>query len=137
IGRVGMRRVTAALVGMAVGLLVAGCAEEPGTADHDAPTPGPSEPAAARPTDPARAPSDVPLAVGTPPTPVQFRQGLHDELVAMLAADQEERTGAVGASNDRARTERLKEIIAEWGWPIIDLVGEDGEDAAWAIAQHS
>ena len=30
-----------------------------------------------------------------------------------------------------------KAITAEHGWPTYDLVGEDGEDAAWAIAQHS
>jgi hypothetical protein len=35
------------------------------------------------------------------------------------------------------RTARLAEILDEHGWPTFDLVGEDGEDAAWAIAQHS
>lgn len=32
---------------------------------------------------------------------------------------------------------RLKEIIAEHGWPGHSLVGEDGAIAAWFIAQHS
>lgn len=32
---------------------------------------------------------------------------------------------------------RLKEIIAEHGWPGRSLVGEDGAIAAWFIAQHS
>lgn len=71
-------------------------------------------------------------AVGT----AGFNQALHDELLAMLESDQEERMGE-GALNDTDRTERLKEIVAEHGWPTISLVGEDGEDAAWAIAQHS
>ncbi|WP_425413552.1 DUF6624 domain-containing protein [Micromonospora rhizosphaerae] len=31
----------------------------------------------------------------------------------------------------------MKEIVHKYGWPTIDLVGKDGEDAAWAIAQHS
>lgn len=65
-----------------------------------------------------------------------FDQDLHDELVAMLGADQEERLGG-GPLRDEERTERLKDIVAEHGWPTISLVGEDGEDAAWAIAQHA
>jgi len=32
---------------------------------------------------------------------------------------------------------RLKEIIAEHGWPGRSLVGEDGMIAAWFIVQHS
>jgi hypothetical protein len=63
---------------------------------------------------------------------------LHDELVAMLERDQAARTGTgVDREGDEARTERLREIIGEHGWPGTGLVGEDGEDAAWAIAQHS
>jgi hypothetical protein len=31
---------------------------------------------------------------------------------------------------------RLAEIIEQHGWPTISLVGEDGEEAAWLIAQH-
>ncbi len=70
-------------------------------------------------------------------TPAGFDQALHDELVAMLERDQSGRTGGPDPEGDLARTERLKEILAEHGWPTYDLVGEDGEDAAWAIAQHS
>jgi len=33
--------------------------------------------------------------------------------------------------------ERLKQIIAEHGWPGRSLVGEDGMIAAWFIAQHA
>lgn len=66
-----------------------------------------------------------------------FDQALHDELVAMLERDQLDRTGGSSGESDQARTERLREIIAEHGWPTIDLVGEDGEDAAWALAQHA
>jgi len=38
---------------------------------------------------------------------------------------------------DEARTERLTEIIDEYGWPTRTLVGDDGATAAWLIAQHS
>jgi hypothetical protein len=74
----------------------------------------------------------------TAPATVQdFDQTLHDELIAMLERDQLDRTGGSSGESDQARTDRLKEIIAEHGWPTIALVGKDGEDAAWAIAQHS
>jgi hypothetical protein len=66
-----------------------------------------------------------------------FDQELHDELIAMLERDQSGRTGGTDAEGDAARTARLGEILEEHGWPTFDLVGEDGEDAAWAIAQHS
>jgi hypothetical protein len=68
---------------------------------------------------------------------VEFNQELHDELLGMLKRDQRERTGGPIDEGDEARTERLKDIIEEYGWPTIDLVGSKGEDAAWAIAQHS
>jgi hypothetical protein len=62
---------------------------------------------------------------------------LRDELLELMDADQAERTGEVGANNDLERTERLREIIDEHGWPTFDLVGRDGATAAWLIAQHS
>jgi hypothetical protein len=64
-------------------------------------------------------------------------QALHDELIAMLERDQSGRAGGPDSEGDAARTERLAEILAQHGWPSFDLVGEDAEDAAWAIAQHS
>ena len=73
----------------------------------------------------------------TRPRAPGFDQELHDELMAMLERDQSGRTGGPDAEGDARRTARLKEILAEHGWPTYDLVGEDGEDAAWALAQHS
>ena len=70
------------------------------------------------------------------PSATRLDVELRDELVAMAEQDQAERTGG-GTLNDEPRTERLKEIIAEHGWPTLALVGKDGEDAAWLIAQHS
>ncbi|MEV7396448.1 DUF6624 domain-containing protein [Aeromicrobium sp. NPDC092404] len=71
--------------------------------------------------------------------PVQkFDQALHDELIAMFERDQLDRLGGKPSNeSDQDRTDRLEEIIDEHGWPTIALVGKDGEDAAWTIAQHS
>lgn len=38
---------------------------------------------------------------------------------------------------DEKHTERLKEIIKQYGWPRKSLVGEDGAFAAWLIVQHA
>lgn len=76
-------------------------------------------------------------SVPPPSSDGPFDQALHDELVAMLERDQAGRTGGDDAEGDQARTDRLQEIVAEHGWPGYALVGEDGEEAAWAIAQHS
>ncbi|MBM0277352.1 DUF6624 domain-containing protein [Micromonospora tarensis] len=70
-------------------------------------------------------------------SPVGYDQALHDELIAMLQRDQGERQGTPQTESDQARTARLKEIIRTHGWPTFALVGADGGDAAWAIAQHS
>lgn len=69
-----------------------------------------------------------------PPSTGPFNQELHDELVTMLERDQ---APDGGGESSQARTDRLEEIILEFGWPTIGLVGEDGDEAAWAIAQHS
>ena len=59
------------------------------------------------------------------------------ELIGMLERDQAGRLGGEDPEGDQRRTERLGVIIGECGWPTISMVGEEGEDAAWAIAQHS
>ncbi|HEY3485640.1 MAG TPA: DUF6624 domain-containing protein, partial [Ilumatobacteraceae bacterium] len=73
-----------------------------------------------------------------------FDESLHAELVAMFEADQQERTGEglepgtkLPPSRDYTRAQRLKEIVAEHGWPTWSLVGEDGGTAAWVVAQHA
>jgi len=103
-----MNRVLALLLTLVVSVLAAGCAESDG---------GDAEPSAQ--------------------ATVEFDQELSDELVAMMDADQEARMGGGSLDGDTERTERLKEIVEEHGWPTIDLVGEEGEEAAWVIAQHS
>lgn len=65
-------------------------------------------------------------------SPVAFDRELSEELVQM-AEDDQSGTG----STEEERRARLKEIIDEHGWPTYDLVGQEGEDAAWLIAQHA
>lgn len=38
---------------------------------------------------------------------------------------------------DRRNTDRLKEIVAEYGWPGRTLVGHRGSSAAWLLVQHA
>lgn len=38
---------------------------------------------------------------------------------------------------DVANTDRLREIVVAYGWPGRALVGEEGADHAWLIAQHA
>jgi hypothetical protein len=81
--------------------------------------------------------SAAPATTAPRPRSPSFDQALHDELLAMLDRDQAGREGGADPEGDKARTDRLAEILDRHGWPTYDLVGEDGEDAAWAIAQHS
>lgn len=37
----------------------------------------------------------------------------------------------------RRNAARLRVLIAEHGWPDVDLAGDDGAGAAWLIAQHA
>lgn len=74
---------------------------------------------------------------------------LRRELLALRAEDLRVRAEVVrGASLfagyhprmeevHRRNAARLKEILAEHGWPGRSLVGEDGAHAAWFIAQHA
>ena len=125
-----MRRTVPAVLLAAVLSLVgcAGDAERPPTATASGSS---SAPATSPPSSSAPAPT-------TPrPRSASFDQALHDELIAMLDRDQAGRAGGADAEGDQVRTRRLAEILDRHGWPTHDLVGEDGEDAAWAIAQHS
>jgi hypothetical protein len=85
-----------------------------------------------------------------------LNQALRDELVAMGKEDQRLRGEgqklweAKGPDSpeskavwdrqavlDRTNQARLKEIVAEHGWPGVKLVGLSGADAAFLIAQHA
>jgi hypothetical protein len=78
-----------------------------------------------------------------------MNEPLRDELVAMRAEDLRVReelleTGELGQgyaprmeATHRKNAHRLREIIAEHGWPDTQLAGSDGTLAAWFIAQHA
>ncbi|OLF15040.1 hypothetical protein BU204_24335 [Actinophytocola xanthii] len=56
----------------------------------------------------------------------------------MMAEDQYEQSeDYTGPWDGPERTDRLREIIARYGWPTFRLVGRNGATAAWVIAQHS
>ena len=64
------------------------------------------------------------------------------ELGRMFEVDQAMRTVAMNggrwdAELDRRHTARLKEIVAEIGWPTRTRVGEAAAHHAWLLAQHA
>jgi uncharacterized protein DUF6624/alpha/beta hydrolase family protein len=74
---------------------------------------------------------------------------LRDELLRMAEEDQAARRAA-GAANfkdtaanermkaiDVKNTARMKELVAQVGWPTKTLVGERGARAAWLLVQHA
>lgn len=122
-----MRRLVALAAVIPIGLV--------GCGDMDRGSPQPTGSPGGTPSAASISPTWPPASMASPG--VEFDPALHDELMAMLRRDQAGRTGGVDDEGDEARTHRLKQIVAEYGWPTIDLVGEDGADAAWAIAQHS
>lgn len=97
------------------------------------------DPAPERAAEPAPTVADLPEGCPAPLAEMdrELDEELRAELVAMFERDQAGRTGGRDDEGDDARTARLEEIIEEHGWPGTDLVGDDGEDAAWTIAQHS
>ncbi len=109
-------------------VLLAGCA-----GDGDPPAASPSSTAASSTAGSSTAGSSPASGSGAPVAEPELRE----ELLGMLERDQSGRTGGADPEGDGARTARLAEILDEHGWPTWDLVGEDGSEAAWAIAQHS
>ena len=68
---------------------------------------------------------------------------LREELLKMAALDQKARqvaeNGDFNALHyvDARNQARLKEIVAQYGWPTFEMVGEDGANASWLLAQHA
>jgi hypothetical protein len=74
---------------------------------------------------------------------------LRRELLAMVALDMEVREDLIrrGVLYDGYHAEmeavhvrnasRLKQILSELGWPVPEIVGFDGAEAAWLIVQHA
>jgi hypothetical protein len=65
------------------------------------------------------------------------------ELEEMAKVDQDMREKAIKDQNfwdagvDKRNTERMKEIIAQIGWPTRSKVGERGMKDAWLLVQHA
>jgi len=78
-----------------------------------------------------------------------LNEDLCRELVAMRAHDMKVRdellaAGELGGHYVPRMQEihiqnaaRLRELIAQHGWPAEDIAGKDGAEAAWIIAQHA
>jgi len=62
---------------------------------------------------------------------------LRKTLLSLLAQDQHELRRGNLDERAKSRSSRLRAIIAKYGWPSDSLVGKDGEEAAWLLAQHS
>jgi hypothetical protein len=73
---------------------------------------------------------------------------LRRELLAMEVEDQAARSAWIAQMDDPAlrdavmaidarTTARMREIVAEHGWPGRKLVGDDGAAAAWLLVQHA
>ena len=85
--------------------------------------------------------ADLPDGCPTPtdPGPHEYDAALHDELMAMFERDQSGRTGGPDEEGDPARTERLKEILGEHGWPsntIYEVDWQDPYDIASCSIHH-
>jgi hypothetical protein len=79
-----------------------------------------------------------------------MNESLRRELIAMRAEDLRVREELIQSGEmdgtryvprmeavHRENAARLRQIIADYGWPDIHLVGPDGTLAAWFVAQHS
>lgn len=88
-----------------------------------------------RPLIASPATSNGPITVASNPV-------LRQELLAMRDADQKplqpghENVGEATIVEER-NLARIKQIIAQNGWPTISLVGDDGSSAAWLVVQHA
>lgn len=80
---------------------------------------------------------------------LSYNQELHNELLLMVKKDQDIRFCLLQSNEldqklieeiikvDSKHVARMKEIISQYGWPGINLVGEDGDHAAWLLVQHA
>ena len=78
-----------------------------------------------------------------------FNQSLREELIALRVEDLRVRkelldAGLLGGpyvprmeAVHAKNAARLRQIIAEYGWPAEDIVGKEAAEAAWMIAQHA
>ena len=134
------KRRTAALALTSLLAVGGGCAADPDPRPSSGGEPqrqAPSPPVGSSASPGAGSPSYSPLP--TPETEVVPAPDptLEAELIAMADCDQGRCTEAQEQVSQQGREQRLREIIAEHGWPSWPLVGRRGENAAWLIAQHA
>jgi hypothetical protein len=84
------------------------------------------------------------IGLGIVSQPPKKDDKLRQELLRRMQADQEARKSFLSHSAfkrmkeiDHDNTERMKEIIKQFGWPGKSLVGTDGANAAWLLVQHA
>ncbi len=80
------------------------------------------------------------------PPPISYESYIQ-EIQQMCAEDQAMRTRALendmiieseeDNTLDARNTKRMKEIVAEIGWPTISKVGKDISNDAWLLVQHA
>ena len=82
------------------------------------------------------------MSEGIPPQEsyVQFPE-IASEIDAMAKVDQDMREhaddGSWDDSVDLRNTERMREIVAQIGWPTISKIGEQSSSHAWLLVQHA
>jgi hypothetical protein len=65
---------------------------------------------------------------------------LRQELNQMMKLDQSTLRGKTDLDFDKLRVKqanRIQEIVTEFGWPTVDMVGKEASQAAWIIVQHA
>jgi cytidyltransferase-like protein len=79
---------------------------------------------------------------------ISLNNNLKEELLEMQENDQKARERLIGVKNlspkdweevaaiDTQNGKRLREIINEFGWPGVSLVGVEGTSAMWLLVQH-
>lgn len=73
-----------------------------------------------------------------PPHREVIDEDLREEILSMVEDDQRMRAdGIIDAQVDINNTARIKEIIADRGWPGISRVGEDAAHGVWLLVQHA
>lgn len=76
-----------------------------------------------------------------PEAPVQYPE-IASEIEAMTTVDQDMRERSQtedywDESVDATHTSRMKEIVAQTGWPTVSKVGKDPSENAWLLVQHA
>ena len=65
---------------------------------------------------------------------------LRQELIQMMELDQRTLHGKAALDFDNLRVKqanRVQQIVTEFGWPTVDMVGTDASQAAWIVVQHA